>query len=104
MSFFGAIKSGLAKVGIGAVKVITYPIVKPTEVVMGVIIKNTLISLLKGVLATIVTALGAMALTPPASNDAATAFVWGLIITGIHALQTIIQHLIAVNSTPTPAK
>lgn len=92
MGLLGAIKSGLGKVARGTLTVVTYPVVKPTEILMNTILKNALLSILKGLTATVLAALGAFAATPASSNDAVTALIWGSIITAIHALQTVIQH------------
>ena len=58
------------------------------------ILINTGLSVLKGLVATLIVALTVASQTPPASPDAHLAAVWGLCIVGIHALITALQHFL----------
>lgn len=103
MKFVGSLVKGIGHwaglAGKKTITVVTYPVVKPTELLMQAVIKNTLISILKGVIATIVAALGAASGVAPVSPDPFTIAIWGVVVTGIHALQTILQHTIVKNQT-----
>ena len=102
MKFVGSLVKGIGHLaglaGKKTVTVVTYPVVKPAEILMQVAINNVLISVLKGVLATLAAALGAAAGVVPVSADPFTIAIWGVIVTGIHALQTFIQHTFIVKS------
>ena len=73
--------------------------IKVGEKLMATAVKNMLLSALKGVLATLVAALVAFTTTTPATSDALTVMLWGLLINGVHALITFLQHL----ANPVPA-
>lgn len=62
------------------------------EGIMANVIKNVVISVIKGLAATFVVALAAMEHVAPAATDPYTVAIWGLFITGVHALGTFIQH------------
>lgn len=104
MSLFGSIWNGVKAVGRKTLTVVTYPVVKPTEIVMNAVIQNILNSVLKGFIGTLVAALAAFASAPAQSNDPITVFIWGLVITGVHALQTLIQHLTGTTPPVTQAQ
>jgi hypothetical protein len=68
------------------------------ESLMANAIKLALLSALKGLAATLLAALAAFSTTTPAAADAVTVMIWGLVINGVHALITLLQHI--VNPAP----
>lgn len=67
---------------------------KPAESAMNSVIKNILISLLKGVAANLLLALAAglnafAAVVPPSEQHAL--FIWGFVVTGVHVAATAVS-------------
>lgn len=64
------------------------------ENLMSAALQKLAISALKGVIGTFIAALLAFQHVVPASNDPITVGIWGAIITGVHLLGTLLQHLL----------